>query len=118
MAIAALRHMLDWGAAEIAATVAPLTLEIGERARALGLVSAPPELRLAHMIGLRAPADLPAGLAERLAAEQVYVSVRLDAIRVAPHLYNDERDVDRLLDALGAAFGDAPAAARTAARRA
>ncbi len=118
MAIAALRHMLDWGAAEIADTVAPLTRAIGERARTLGLVSAPPELRLAHMIGLRAPAGLPEGLAERLAAEQVYVSVRGDAIRVAPHLYNDERDVDRLLGALGSALGDAPVAARPAAGRA
>ena len=118
MAITALRQMLDWGVAEIAATVAPLTLAIGARARALGLDSAPPELRVAHMIGLRSPVGLPAGLAERLAAEQVYVSVRGDAIRVAPHLYNNEHDVDRLFGALEEALAEGAAATRPSRARA
>jgi selenocysteine lyase/cysteine desulfurase len=30
----------------------------------------------------------------------VYVSVRGDSIRVAPHLYNDDRDVDRFITVL------------------
>jgi selenocysteine lyase/cysteine desulfurase len=30
----------------------------------------------------------------------VYVSVRGDSIRVAPHLYNDTSDVDRLFSVL------------------
>jgi selenocysteine lyase/cysteine desulfurase len=39
------------------------------------------------------PADLP----ERLAAENVFVSPRLGRLRIAPHVYNDEADVDRFL---------------------
>jgi selenocysteine lyase/cysteine desulfurase len=30
----------------------------------------------------------------------VYVSVRGDSLRVTPHLYNDDADVDRLIHAL------------------
>jgi selenocysteine lyase/cysteine desulfurase len=52
------------------------------------------------MIGVRLPGGLPNGLAERLAAAQVHVSLRGDSIRVAPHLYNDERDVTRLVEVL------------------
>jgi selenocysteine lyase/cysteine desulfurase len=30
----------------------------------------------------------------------VYVSVRGDSLRITPHLYNDDADVDRLMHAL------------------
>ena len=43
---------------------------------------------------------LPAGLSKKLAEEQIFVSVRGDSIRIAPHLYNDHADVDRLFEAL------------------
>jgi len=39
-------------------------------------------------------------LAEKLAEAGVVVAVRSRGIRVSPHLYNDESDIDRLLDAL------------------
>jgi selenocysteine lyase/cysteine desulfurase len=43
---------------------------------------------------------VPPDLLERLAAEQVYVSVRGDSLRVTPHLYNHPDDVNRLFDVL------------------
>ncbi|HEV8383276.1 MAG TPA: aminotransferase class V-fold PLP-dependent enzyme [Candidatus Acidoferrales bacterium] len=39
-------------------------------------------------------------LYEKLSAEKVIVALRENAIRVAPHLYNSPRDVDRLISAL------------------
>jgi len=54
------------------------------------------------MIGLRAEAPLPPDLPARLAAANIFVSVRGNSIRVSPHLYNTAEDVDRLLAALGA----------------
>ena len=39
-------------------------------------------------------------LAERLATEQVHVSLRGDSLRVTPHLYNDDADIGRLLSVL------------------
>ena len=56
------------------------------------------------MLGVRLPGGTPPGLTERLAAERVYVSVRGDSIRVAPHLYNHERDVERFIGVLGGAL--------------
>jgi selenocysteine lyase/cysteine desulfurase len=43
---------------------------------------------------------MPAGLGAQLAARDVYVSVRGNALRVTPHLYNDGGDIDRLIQAL------------------
>lgn len=100
MAITALEQILDWGVASIAATLATRTARIAERAAALGLVSLPPGARAGHYLGLRFAGGVPAGLAEALAAEQVYVSVRGDSVRVTPHLYNTDADVDRLFAAL------------------
>ncbi len=50
----------------------------------------------------RTPAATAAAF-ERLRAERVWVSLRGDRIRVAPHLYSTAEDVDRLVAALSAA---------------
>jgi selenocysteine lyase/cysteine desulfurase len=57
--------------------------------------------RCGHMFGFRVPAGYDqAALRERLGAEKVSVALRGNAIRVAPHLYNDQDDVDALRSAL------------------
>lgn len=104
MALAALRQILDWGVDTVAHSLRATTNEIARRASALGFVALPAEQRASHLIGLRLPASsssgLPAGIGERLAARQIYVSIRGDSIRVGPHLYNTPDDVERLFDAL------------------
>ena len=35
---------------------------------------------------------------ERLAAENVYAAPRLGRLRISPHVYNDEADVDRFVE--------------------
>jgi selenocysteine lyase/cysteine desulfurase len=99
VAKAALEQILEWGVAELSPTLRTMTDEVASRATALGLSVAPAHLHASHLIGLRAkrlPADLPA----RLAQSQVYVSVRGDSIRVSPHLYNTQADIDRLFATL------------------
>jgi cysteine desulfurase/selenocysteine lyase len=44
--------------------------------------------------------ELTAQMFERLRANQVHVSLREGALRISPHLYNSERDIDRLLTVL------------------
>jgi selenocysteine lyase/cysteine desulfurase len=44
--------------------------------------------------------ELTAQIFERLRAAQVHVSLREEALRISPHLYNSERDIDRLLTVL------------------
>jgi len=47
-------------------------------------------------------AEDTAALFERLREAHVYVSLREGALRIAPHLYNSERDIDRMLAILSA----------------
>ncbi|MGH6895162.1 MAG: aminotransferase class V-fold PLP-dependent enzyme [Geminicoccaceae bacterium] len=100
--IAGLEQLLAWGVDRIAATLAAKTAAIAERAAALGIRAAPAHLRAGHYLGLRLPGGAPPGLPQRLAERQVYVSVRGDALRVTPHLYNHEQDLERLFDVLRA----------------
>ncbi len=103
MANAAMEQILGWGVANIAETIGELTDLIGDRATALGLDVIPVGERARHLTGIRLPDGAPQGLTERLVADGVFVSLRGDSIRVAPHLYNDASDVDRLVAALAAA---------------
>ena len=102
MACAALRQVHDWGVPEIAATLRALTDRIAARAEALGWSALPPGLRAPHYLGLSHAGGVLPGLAERLAAEHIYVSVSGAAMRVTPHLYNNDPDLDRLFAVLGA----------------
>ena len=100
MAIAALDQILAWGVENIAQTLRARTAAIAERARAIGLGSQPAQLRAGHFLGLRFAHGVPPGLLDVLAREKVYVSVRGSSMRVTPHLYNTDADVERLFAAL------------------
>jgi selenocysteine lyase/cysteine desulfurase len=60
----------------------------------------PASMRVGHLIGLGLGPEAPKDLAVRLAEENVFVSVRGRNLRVSPHLYNTERDVERLFNSL------------------
>ena len=98
MAIAALRQVLTWGVMNIQHSLSVLTAMIAREAAALGCVV--PSERVGHMIGVRFSGGLPDQLGRKLADERIYVSIRGNAIRIAPHLYNGEADVERLFRAL------------------
>jgi len=95
--------VLEWGVPRIAAGIGALTSRIAAEAAALGCAVPPDSGRVAHIVGVKLPRGLPSGLTERLAEARVYVSVRGDSIRVAPHLYNDEADVERFVAVLRSA---------------
>jgi selenocysteine lyase/cysteine desulfurase len=100
MALAALQQILAWQVPEIKATLSTMTNRIAQRAGALGLKVTPAHLRAAHLMGLRFPKGVPADLVEALSKNNIYVSVRGDSIRISPHLYNTENDIDRLFEIL------------------
>ena len=104
MATAALTQVVEWGVDEIAAGVGAITGRIAGEVSALGCEVARDDERVRHMLGVRLPGGVPPGLTERLAEAKVYVSVRGDSIRVAPHLYNDEADVARFVNVLRSAM--------------
>ena len=100
MAIEALRQILAWGVENIAVTLRELTDRIEGEAEGLGLGVVPAPMRAEHMMGLALGPEAPGDLAVRLAEENVFVSMRGRNLRVSPHLYNTERDVERLFSSL------------------
>ena len=102
---AALDQILGWGVENIQATLSARNHGIAERALDLGLTSAPQTLRAGHFLGLNFAAGVPDGLAARLAENNVFVSVRgTKAMRITPHVYNTDEDVDRLFEVLETAL--------------
>ncbi|PTL79706.1 aminotransferase class V-fold PLP-dependent enzyme [Vitiosangium sp. GDMCC 1.1324] len=102
MALEALRQLLAWGVEDIQETLRALTERVTKGARALALEVPPESLRAGHLVGLKRRGGYGADVAAKLGARKVFVSVRGDSIRVSPHLYNTEADVDRLLEELDA----------------
>ncbi|QSQ21280.1 aminotransferase class V-fold PLP-dependent enzyme [Pyxidicoccus parkwayensis] len=100
MAAAALKQLLEWDVDAIQRTLRTLTERIAQGARRLQLEVAPEAHRAGHLIGLRRRGGYAPVVAQRLAAQDIHVSVRGENLRVSPHLYNTPEDVDRLLAAL------------------
>ena len=98
---ASLELLLGWNVPRIHATLRRRTQAIAERARAeFGIGSVPDGRRAGHYLGLRFPGGVPDDLPARLAAGNVHVSVRGAAMRVTPHLWNTDADVERLFAVL------------------
>ncbi|HUH12213.1 MAG TPA: aminotransferase class V-fold PLP-dependent enzyme [Longimicrobiales bacterium] len=104
MLAAALEQLLEWGVAEVAAYCDRLNQRVARGAAELGYQPVGGE-RCANIVGVRAPVQADDALLDRLLAERrVFVSRRGDALRVSPHVYNDDADVDALLEVLRAAL--------------
>jgi selenocysteine lyase/cysteine desulfurase len=56
--------------------------------------------RAPHLIGVRFRRGISAELPKALQEAGVYVSIRGDSIRIAPHLYNEPKDIDLLFEVL------------------
>tara|TARA_B100000959_G_scaffold14737_3_gene14420 strand:- start:222 stop:1370 length:1149 start_codon:yes stop_codon:yes gene_type:complete len=95
-----LKLIKNWRVERIQPTLGAMTNIIAERAANLGLdvVSAP--YRADHFVGLRFPQGLPKDLADCLARNKVYVSIRGDSVRVTPHLYTTAADIEQFFSAL------------------
>jgi selenocysteine lyase/cysteine desulfurase len=101
MASIGMEMMADWGAAAVVQRLAILTERIASGVRGIGGVHVPdPHLRAPHVLSLAFEGGMPAGLVEGLASEGVYVAPRLGRMRISPHVYNDEADVDRFVEVL------------------
>lgn len=100
MAATALEQILAWRVDSIQRALTTLTLSVAERAAEVWGSAAASQDRVGHMVGIRLTRGMPEGLGSALAASKVYVGIRGDSIRVAPHLYNDASDVDRFVEVL------------------
>ena len=100
---ASCRLLLEWQPQRIRDYLLAIERRPVERLRALGFEVADEAQRSANLFGIKLPAGLaPEACRQHLAQQQIHVSVRGTAVRVSPHVYNDEADLDRLVDALAA----------------
>src|SRR5215207_483586 len=101
MLIAALEQLLEWRPENVQAYCRELTRELLAGARALGYTVEDEPWRGAHLFGIRVPPPVQMPRLQRLLAERrVAVSLRGDAVRVAPNVHNDATDVAALAEAL------------------
>jgi selenocysteine lyase/cysteine desulfurase len=97
-----LEQVLAWSVDRIHVTTAALTLLAEQGAAESGVTAVSHRDRVGHVIGIRPRAGVRTSLLAALSGENIYVSIRDRAIRVAPHVYNTEADILRLLAVLHA----------------
>lgn len=101
MAIAALRQITEWGPACIQDYCDQLFGQALEELSAIGFNVESREWRGAHLFGVRMPHSINlAILNDDLQRANVTVALRGSALRIAPNVYNDETDVQALMDCL------------------
>ncbi len=104
MAAVGMEMVAGWGADAVAERLRMLTDRMAEGLRgAAGVRIADARLRAPHLLCLEFPGGMPGRIVEQLAAEDVHVAGRIGRLRVSPHVYNDEEDVEALSEALVAA---------------
>jgi selenocysteine lyase/cysteine desulfurase len=106
MLVAALRLLGEWRPERLHAYTRALAEGILEEVRELGYSVEEDLFRVGHIFGVRMPARVDLTDVKRaLEVEKVSASLRGSALRVSPHLYNDEEDTMALLRALRKAVG-------------
>jgi selenocysteine lyase/cysteine desulfurase len=97
MASIGMEMMAAWGNAAVVERLAMLTARLADGLREADVVIPETRMRAPHILSLGFPGGIPVGLIERLAAEGIYVAPRLGRMRISPHIYNDESDVERFV---------------------
>lgn len=100
MAAIGMEMMAEWGSRAIVGRLSMLTKRIAEGLQNSGVRVVEAGFRAPHILSLGFPKGMPAGLIEGLAGEGIYVAPRLGRMRISPHVYNDEADIDRFVTAL------------------
>ncbi len=101
MLIEALRSVLEWRPERIQAYCRDLTRDVFPAVRDHGYGVEDEGWRGAHMFGLTVPEQRSAEeLQSALLERGVYVSRRGRALRISPHVYNDDADIGALVEVL------------------
>jgi selenocysteine lyase/cysteine desulfurase len=100
MAAIGMEMMAEWGARAIVRRLSVLTERIADGVGDIGVTVPDVRFRAPHILSLAFKGGMPARLIEALASDGIYVAPRLGRMRISPHVYNDEADVDRLVAAL------------------
>lgn len=102
-ASSAIQQILKWELKNITETLASKTNRIVAELGGTSISFVRPSLRAPHYLGLRFANGIPDGLMAAFTASKIFVSVRGASMRITPHLYTTENDLDRLIQALKSA---------------
>ena len=97
MASIGMEMVAGWGARAISERLAALTARLAAGLADAGVTIPDARVRAPHILSLGFPGGMPAGLMDRLAAANVHAAARLGRLRISPHVYNDETDMDRFV---------------------
>ena len=97
----ALEQLLEWGVDKIESYLGSRNAALCEQLNAIGLKTTSANKRGAHFIGAKLPGETREDILSALENENIFLSERNGSLRITPHLWNDEQDFDRLIEALG-----------------
>ena len=99
MASLGIERVAAWGCLAISQRLAMLTARLADGLRGNRVSFPNAAVRAPHILSLGFHDGMPKGLIENLALERIYVAPRLGRMRISPHVYNDEADIDRFVAA-------------------
>jgi len=97
MASLGIEMMTAWGSAAVVERLAMLTARLANGLPRHRRRHSRNARARAHVLCLGLPEGTANGLVAKLAADNIHVAPRLGRLRISPHVYNDEEDVDRLV---------------------
>jgi selenocysteine lyase/cysteine desulfurase len=100
MASVGMEMLAAWGLPVVQERLLSLTERIAAGLRGLPVQIPETRLRAPHVLSLGFKDGVPKSLIDGLAGENIYVAPRLGRMRISPHVYNDEADVDRFVEAM------------------
>jgi selenocysteine lyase/cysteine desulfurase len=98
MASLGIERMMQWGFRAVSQRLAMLTARLADGLRSNSISFPNASVRAPHILSLGFRAGMPVKLIENLSAERIYVAPRLGRMRISPHVYNDENDIDRFIE--------------------
>jgi selenocysteine lyase/cysteine desulfurase len=94
-----LKQLSEWGPQQIQDYCKNLVSAYLEKFENLGFLTGINTQMAYHLCGIRLPNHVKMEqLSQLLQEEKILVSIRGNSIRMAPNVYNDQADMDRLLD--------------------
>ncbi|WP_333821297.1 aminotransferase class V-fold PLP-dependent enzyme [Ohtaekwangia sp.] len=99
-AIAALEQIKAWGIDTIVQSLQAINDRLATHLAERGFRVPDRAYRCPHMFGAVVPPGYTGNLVTELKKKNIFISQRGNAVRFSPHVYNDNNDVQRLLEAI------------------